>query len=244
MKNITGALTILGCIAVCMAAAAIHADITVFSDPVFPYRIACKTEWVQDTKNDSTFILKNSASGKKTRFQLQKYPIDTSYDVNAKEWSRLRWAVNKELAIGMGQLIFWDTLASKKLGNYRAFELFAFFSQKSDSASGGTTIWWAEYSRWTDHDGFGYLASVIGDTTDVKTNYNNGSYRALMDSINISQLTTIAQPRGAEFSRPVLTPVSTSSTAWYAVSGRTLRSSVRHHGAITVKGTMKRLSIK
>jgi hypothetical protein len=166
----------------------LNAETMVFQDEAFPYRIVCKPEWTETLKNDSMLTLNNSDSGKKTRLQLKKYPIDSTYDTSTYEWSRLNYAINKELAIGFGKLLFVDTGATKKIGEYRAFEMFAFFSESTSTQ----TIWWAEYARWTEHDGFGYLVSIIGDTTEMRDNYI--VYQSLMDSVSLGSLTTALLP--------------------------------------------------
>jgi hypothetical protein len=215
-----------------------RAENTVFVDAAFPYRIVCVSGWVQELKNDSMLLLKNSAAGKKTRLQLQKYSVDTGYDINNKDWSRLRFAINKELALAVGKLIFVDTSASKKLGNLRAFEIFAFFSQITDR----DTMWWAEYSRWTDRNGFGYLASIIGDTTDMKTNYS--SYKALLDSTNISQLNTGVITQERRIQKAVQRGFPSSSSAWYTLSGRETRGRTEQPNTILVKKNMKQFLVR
>ena len=166
----------------------LNADTQVFQDEAFPYRIVCKPEWTETTKNDSMLTLNYSAPGKKTRLQLKKYPIDSTYDTTTFEWSRLNYAINKELAIGFGRLIFVDTGATKKVGEYRAFEMFAFYSESTATQ----IVWWAEYARWTEHDGYGYLVSIIGDTTEMRENY--AVYKTLMDSISLGDLPTALLP--------------------------------------------------
>ena len=165
----------------------VRAENLIFSDSVFPYRIVCKPEWAEVIKNHSMFVLDNTIPGKKTRFQLKKYKIDTTYNFDNKEWSRLNYAINKKMAFNFGRLIFTDTGSAKKLGNHRAYELFAFFSQVPET----DTVWWAEYSRWTDHDGVGFLVSIIGDTLDMKENY--ATYKTLFDSISITGITSVAR---------------------------------------------------
>jgi hypothetical protein len=211
----------------------VQAETTVFVDATFPYRIVCKTGWLQELKNDSMLILKNSASGKKTRLQLQKYSMDSGYDVNNKDWSRLRYAINKELATAVGQLIFVDTSAQKKLGNSRAFEIFAFFSEKSNNK----TLWWAEYSRWTDYNGSGYLASIIGDTTDMKENYVH--YKALMDSVSLSQLPTKAGSQWVVRTLATQPHAASLSSVWYDILGRNTNGATRQPNVVLVKKNLK-----
>jgi hypothetical protein len=218
----------------------VSAENAVFVDAAFPYRIVCKAGWAQEMKNDSMLIVKNSSAGKKTRLQLQKYSIDSGFDLSNKGWSRLRFAVNKELATNIGQLMWFDTTTNKKLGNYRAFELCAYYSEKSDNG----TLWWAEYSRWTDHDGFGYLASVIGDTADIRQNCTT-IYKAILDSISISQLGTGVISKGPDFLRSSEPGNSAAfATPWYDVSGKAMR---RHGGiqnAVMVNKNSKRLLLR
>jgi hypothetical protein len=227
------------CILLFMIVPVVQAENTVFADAAFPYRIVCKTGWGQETKNDSLLVLKNTATGKKTRLQLQKYSIDTGYDFNSQDWSRLRFAVNKELASNLGQLMWFDSLPNKKLGNYRAFEICAFFSEKS----GAGATWWGEYSRWTDHDGFGFLASIISDTADIRAN-TTVIYKALLDSISISQLSARAISQGPAFPKATVQRFTISSSTWYDALGRHTYSYSRQPGAILVKKDLKQLLMK
>jgi hypothetical protein len=231
--------TVKTCILLFMIIPVASAENAVFTDAAFPYRIVCKTGWIQETKNDSLFVLKNTASGKKTRLQLQKYSIDTGYDFTSQDWSRLHFAVNKELASNIGQLMWFDSLPNKKLGNYRAFEICAFFSEKS--ATG--TIWWGEYSRWTDHGGFGYLASIIGDTADIRAN-TTAIYKALLDSISISQLGTGAISHGPGFPKAATQRFSIPSSTWYNALGRYTYGTSRQRSAILVKKDLKQLLMR
>jgi hypothetical protein len=222
-----------------MIAFVVAAENTIFTDPTFPYRIVCKTVWVQEAKNDSLVLLKNSAAGKKTQLRLQKYSIDTAIDFNSYSWSRIRFAVNKELASTIGQLMWFDSLANKKLGNYRAFEICAFFTEKSTT---GTT-WYGEYSRWTDHGGYGYLASVIGDTADIRANTTT-TYKALLDSISIPQLNTQTILQGPGFPAMSLQRFSGSPLPWHDVLGRTAYYyNSRQPDAIVVKKNLKQLRV-
>jgi hypothetical protein len=158
----------------------------VFSDPAFPYRVVCNPEWVEDGKNDSVLYLKNTEAGKKTRLQLQKYTVDSWYDSNNNGWSRFRFDINYSFILGVGTIGSIDSTQNKKLGGARAFEIFAYYWEKSDNG----TVWWAEYVRWTDFNGIGYMASIIGDTLDMKTNVKNKTYIALLDSITLAQFST------------------------------------------------------
>jgi hypothetical protein len=162
----------------------IPANARIFLDDSFPYRIVCAPEWVETHKSDSTLILDKVSAGTKTRFQLKKYRIDSTFNRDTRDWSRLNFAINKELAVQFGKLVFVDTSATKKLGDYRAFEMFAFFSESTSTQK----VWWADYCRWTDHDGYGFLVSIIGDTISMKQNYT--AYKTLFDSISISRINT------------------------------------------------------
>jgi hypothetical protein len=220
----------------------VWAENTVLVDPAFPYRIIYGTGWVQDVKNDSTLRLKTSAPGKKTRFQLQKYVIDTSrYDsINRANlmWSRLSYVVNKELATKAGQVIWVDSTANKKLGNYRAFELIAYYSEKSTTG----TLWWAEYSRWTDHNGFGYLASIIGDTNDIMDDQNYASYKALMDSVSLSHFTTVLN--NSKFILTTTKRFDNTPLHWYNVLGRNLPQRTENPTMILMNKNSKRCLIR
>ena len=161
-----------------------NAQVRVLLNESFPYRIVCEHDWVETVTNDSTLVLDHVSSGTKTRFQLKKYGIDSTFNHETFEWSRLSFAINKEWAIQIGKLVFVDTGATKQLGGFRAFEMFAFFAESTATQK----VWWAEYCRWTDHDGFGYLVSIIGDTLEMKQNYQ--TYKTLFDSISISRIYT------------------------------------------------------
>ena len=226
---------------------AVYAENYVYEDAAFPYRIVCNSGWVVESKTDSTLILKNQAPGKKTQFQMRKYQIDSSYDSASmanKDWSRLRFALNKELVFNFGKLVFIDTSVAKKLGDSRAFEIFAFLSARPDSQSSSSdtqTVWWGEYSRWTDHDGFGYLASIIGDTSDMKQNY--AAYKAFMDSIDILNLNTSANYKRVLSVRNPVHVLPASQSEWHNLLGRQVKGSLPCSRSIVVKKNTKRLVI-
>jgi hypothetical protein len=228
------------CIAFFFLSLVVSAENTIFVDAAFPYRIVCRTGWVQETKNDTVLILKNSSAGKKTRLQLQKYSIDSGFDLSNNGWSRLRFAVNKELATNIGRLMWFDSTTNKKLGSYRAFELCAYYSEKSDNG----ILWWAEYSRWTDHNGFGYLASIIGDTSDIRQNCTT-IYKTILDSISISQLSTDVISNRLVFF-PSNEPGNSAAfvTPWYDVSGKAMRRHGGIHNAVMVNKNSKRLLLR
>ncbi len=220
----------------------VRAETAVMVDAAFPYRIICGTQWIQELKSDSLLQLKNTATGKKTRFQLHKYTIDTvQYDSLSRTnqtWSRLRYAVNYKLAQTAGRVIRVDSTANKKLGKYRAFELVAYFSEKS----GTGTLWWAEYSRWTDHNGSGYLASIIGDTLDILNNENFTNYKALLDSISLSRLTTTLNY--SRFMETTSKSFDKFSAHSYNVLGRDVPERLHTPAMILMKKNMKRCLIR
>lgn len=215
-----------------------NADIRVFLDEYFPYRIVCKPEWNETLKNDSTLILDKVTTGRKTRFQLKKYVIDSTFNRQTMEWSRLNFAINKELAVGFGKLVFVDTGTMKKLGDYRAFEMFAFFSESTATQK----VWWAEYCRWTDHDGFGFLASIIGDTIEMKQNYS--TYKALLDSMSVSQMhTAVVGGRSVADLRLSRDP-STRSPPRHDLLGRLLPASIKKSNQLLIDKKIRQCPIR
>jgi hypothetical protein len=214
------------------------AQIRVFQDEFFPYRIVCKPEWVETLKNDSTLILDKVSSNTKTRFQLKKYRIDSTFDRETMEWSRLNFAINKELAVNFGKLVFVDTGAAKKLGTFRAFEMFAFYSESTATKK----VWWADYCRWTDHDGYGFLVSIIGDTIDMKQNYT--TYKAIFDSLSISRIDVeIAQGGRAVCLPATRTPLPLSPPR-HDLLGRIVPSTIRKGNLFIVGKKNQRCRIR
>jgi hypothetical protein len=130
--------------------------------------------------------------------------------------------------------VFVDTGATKKLGDYRAFEMFAFFSESTATQK----VWWAEYCRWTDHDGFGFLASIIGDTIEMKQNYT--TYKALLDSMSVSQMhTVVVWGRSAAGLRVSRDP-STRSPPRHDLLGRSIPSSITLTNRMLIGKTIQR----
>jgi hypothetical protein len=204
---------------VCLIVLAANAGNTVLTNENFPYRIVCTSEWIQQEKSDTLLILKNTAPGKQTRLQLKKYDIDSGFDKETKEWSRLRYFVNHDIISSFGKIIFVDTAASKKLGGYRAYEIFSFFWEKTDES----TLWLAEYVRWTDNNGSGYMASIIGDTADMKENIKNKNYKNLLDSISLSQFSSSTRLNDFKYNKILLKPEISEAPAWYDFLGRNVR---------------------
>lgn len=151
----------------------------IYEDSGFAFRVDLMNNWELDQQNDSVYFFKDTTPGKKTIMHIKKYFIDTSYNYSTHEWSRLSFAINKEFAQETGKIIYSDTSTQIKLGNLRAYELFAFYSQNVNDKK----VCWAAYSRWTDKDSTGYLVSIIGDTSELKNNLS--IFSSIMDNIMI-----------------------------------------------------------
>lgn len=185
-----------------------------FEDLKFGFRIFLSDNWSLEQNNDSNYYFKDTNQEKKTRLQLKKYVLDTSYNFDIQEWSQLSLAINKEIAVKTGKIIFSNTGSSVKLGEFQAYELFAYFSQSVDN----DIVWWAAYSRWTDTGGFGYLVSIIGDTTELKSNYN--LYKSILDQIEILPLITAINHQRVNHTH---TPVHfIAKQKWFDLMGRTI----------------------
>lgn len=154
-------------------------DAAIYEDSKFAIKIDLFENWNIELKKDDEYYFRDTLPGKKTRLHLKKYSIDSSYGFETMQWTLYSFAINKSLAEKNGKVIFSDTSISKRLGDLRAFELFSFFSQVVENKN----VCWAEYARWTEKNGTGYYVSIIGDTTELKTEFNK--YKALMDNIQI-----------------------------------------------------------
>jgi hypothetical protein len=245
MKKVTGIvrapLAVMSILIAIVSVIAVSAETKIFSDAVFPYRVVCKPEWVEDGKNDSVLYLKNTGMGKKTRLQLQKYAVDSWFDFNNNGWSRFRFDINYSFILGVGTIGFIDSTQNKKLGGSHAFEIFAYYWEKN----GGGTLWWAEYVRWTDFNGVGYMASIIGDTLDMKENVRNKNYVALLDSITLAQFITGTVSK--KNLHPIIVNQYQNSTEmiWYDMLGRNLQNYYgRQPVTISVRKNEKLCTIK
>lgn len=203
----------------CLIVLAANAGSFTITNESFPYRVVCTSDWIQQEKNDTLLVLDKETLGMKTRFQLKKYDVDSGFDKETKEWSRFRYFVNHTIISQFGKIIFVDTAASKKLGGYRAYEIFAFFWEKTDE----TTLWLAEYVRWTDNNGSGYMASIIGDTLDMKENIRNKSYVQFLDSIILSQVSSTNRTHEAGGKKVIIKTIATKAPVWYDVLGRSVQ---------------------
>jgi hypothetical protein len=220
----------------------LSAESKVFTSESLPCRIVCKSEWVEQERNDSVLFLKNSTPGKKTRLQLKKYVTDTGYDTSNNEWSRWRYAINTSMIDQFGKIGFSDSTSGKKLGGYRAFEIFAFYWEKTDAQ----TLWWAEYIRWTDFNGIGYMAQIIGDTLDMKENVINKNYVNMLDSITFSLFATKTKsPETNSTANFSFRQHTAASPDWYDFLGRNLRSlNYQKPDMIIVKKNIKRCIVR
>jgi hypothetical protein len=203
----------------CLIVFAANAGSSTITNEKFPYRVVCTSDWVQQERNDTLLVLDKTTSEKKTRFQLKKYDVDSGFDKETKEWSRFRYFVNHTIISQFGKIIFVDTAASKKLGGYRAYEIFAFFWEKTDE----TTLWLAEYVRWTDNNGFGYMASIIGDTLDMKENIRNKSYVQFLDSIILSQASSSNRVYETGGKKMIIKAAAAKTPVWFDVLGRSVQ---------------------
>jgi hypothetical protein len=156
-----------------------RAETFVYTDPQFPYKITCRQEWVEVTKDDSTFEMKKKGTGKVPHMLVKKYVIDTSFDITTNEWSRWSFAVNEEYAGKIGKIGRIDSSSTKKIGALRAFEIYSYYNLEVD----GKPVRWAQYDRWAELNRTGFLVSVIADSVDMTTNFS--SYKSMLDSMNL-----------------------------------------------------------
>jgi hypothetical protein len=213
----------------------------VFLDTFFPYRVVCAPVWVEREKNDSLFILQDSSPGKKTQMQLRRYPIDSGVISEPMNWSRLNFMVNRELASGVGRILWEDSGSTIKLGELRAFELFALYSQKV----GNNTVWWAEFCRWTERNNYGYLAVIMGDTSDLKLDLGGTAsiYQSMMDSIDIMDFsTTVVAP--SRHSSPVVIRKTQALTTGFDLLGRKEPPHKLHRSALLLRKGEKTLLLR
>ena len=213
------------------------AENLIFEDTSFPYRVVCEPGWVEVEKNDSMLILDNTAPDKKIRMELYRYTIDTSGQTKHINWAEFNFSINKELTYSFGRLVFFDTTAIKQLGGYHAYELFAILSDSSE------TIWWAEYDRWAKHDNFGYFATILGDTGDMKENLP--VYTAMMDSISFVPANTPLIEHGRKsYRRPLVEQYTGVVYRWHDLLGREIAAVYRHRNKLLVGKRVRRCPVK
>lgn len=213
------------------------AEEQVFTNTTFPYRVVCKPEWVEVQKNDTVLILENSTPGKKTRMEMYRHTLDTVSAVKHINWASLNFYITKELTYSFGKLVFFDTSAIKKLGGYRAYELYAMLSDSTKKT------WWAELNRWAKSEKYGYLVTIFGDTSDMKENYS--TYSAMMDSINFDYSSSLHLPY---FNKNQINlsiqKHSTTSNRCYTLLGREIVITDRYRNNLLVTKGTKRCTLR
>lgn len=202
---------------VLMIAGVASAEMKVFTDASFPYRVISPSTWVEKEKNDSLFVLQDMTEGKKTRLKLTRYNIDTSVIKDTTNWSCVNYIVNHDMANRLGNVIWDDTSRSVRIGDLRAFELCAFYTQEL----GDEVVKWAELCRWTERNNYGYCIELVGDTLDLMNNFlqENSSYMALMDSISIMELAATGTMRPQTQYRMTILR-SRGVAEWYDLLGK------------------------
>lgn len=227
--------TIAALAAVCMP---VFSENLVLLNDAFPYRVVSSPGWVESLKNDSVLILDYNVSGKRNQFRLERHKIDTTSNLQNREWSRLQYTVNKEFAAEVGRQVYADSGQEIKFGGCQAYEMFAYYSR----SEGGGVVWWADYARWTEKDGYGFLASIIGDTLEMKRNLE--THRAFLDSISLTRLSTAALPRPHDgtVTRTAGTAPSVNSGA-FDLLGRMLPVYVRHNGIVLAPKQARRCPV-
>lgn len=164
------------------------ADLVQYADAAFPYRIACKQEWQEVTRNDSMLLLANSTPGSKIFFRLKKFAIDTTFfSLEDREWSRFQFSSNMGLGDVVGRIWSSDSGATVKIGSLLAYKYFAYFKVIYDS----DTVWLAEYDWWTESNGAGYLVSLFGDTLTMANDLT--AYKDVVDSVRIGNYAVSAR---------------------------------------------------
>lgn len=209
----------------------------VFTNATFPCKVVCTSEWVEVQKNDSVLILKNSTPGKKTRMEMYRYTLDTVGVVKNINWAAFNFYITKELTYSFGKLVFFDTSAVKKLGGYRAYELYAMLSDSTKKT------WWAELNRWAKNEKYGYLVTIFGDTTDMKENYS--TYSAMVDSIHFDFSSALKLPPFNKNQRNLsLQKSSVTNNSWHTLLGREVTTTDRYRNNFLVTKRMKRCPVR
>lgn len=213
----------------------LFAENQVFTNPSFPCRVVCESGWNEIQKNDSVLILEKSTFGKKTRMEILRYTIDTTGIAKYIDWAAFNFTINKELVYSFGDLIFFDSSESKRLGGYHAYELFAILSDSSK------ITWWAEYDRWAKSEKYGYLATIFGDTTDMKKNI--AAYASMMDSISFGY-SNIHQPYNSKKRCLLIQNSPMTIDKWHDLLGRKVVIVDRFRNSLLVTKKVKRCPVK
>ncbi|MBN1578120.1 MAG: hypothetical protein JW913_16280 [Chitinispirillaceae bacterium] len=195
------------------------AENTLYTDNSFPYRVVCQPEWQETEKNDSVFVIEKGERGSKVCLKLIRYHIDSSFNLENREWSRMQFSINKHWADNFGRLWYVDSGMTISVGSLPAYEVFSYFYQTIDSQ----VVWWAEYNRWIENNGAGYLVSLFGDTAEVVENFS--SYKAMVDSV---RLTVSAMVREFPGGRVRYSLVRETPGIFYDLLGRAGIETLKH----------------
>jgi hypothetical protein len=209
----------------------------VFTNAMFPYRVVCTSEWVEVEKSDTVLILENNTPGKKTRMEMYRYTLDTTGVVKNINWAAFNFYITKELTYSFGKLVFFDTSAVKKLGGYRAYELYAMLSDSTKKT------WWAELNRWAKSEKYGYLVTIFGDTTDMKENHS--TYSAMLDSIQFDYSSSLHLPYFKKhLNTMTLQKSSVTNNRWHTLLGREVTANNNYRNNLLVAKRMKRCPVR
>lgn len=194
-----------------------------YEDQLMGFKIELGKEWEKTSSNDSQCTFKDTSADGFTSLRFSRYTFDS--EDTAFEWARINFLVNKTITGSLGKVISYDTSASKKVGDHRAFELIGFYCQMPDS------ICWGEYSRWTEVGGFGYSVTVMSDTTTILR--DSIRFKSILDEIIIDPSLRTRSSNSKQ-----MVPLQQSQLekkSWYNLLGRSLPENADRIDAVKVQ---------
>ena len=149
-----------------------EANAKILSDNTFAFQIEVEPQWsmISDPSDSGIYYLRDDTRERKAEISIRKIAIDTISLVEESEYAQVYFLSNLIIARGLGTVQLWDSSNALKVGDLRAYDLFAHYKTNV----GGTTKWYAEYARWCSKDTFVFELTVICD--DLNEIKNNKSY--------------------------------------------------------------------
>jgi hypothetical protein len=150
------------------------------SNTSFAFKAEVPVQWVLSKVDTNSYCISDESKQRKAKIYLQRTYIDTISILEESEYAKTYFISNLSVARSYGKVINWDTSTNLRVGQLRAYDLYAHYKPSGSSSS----IWYAEYGRWCSKNHLLFQITVFSnDTNEIDTHIEE--YVSLLDSIMV-----------------------------------------------------------
>jgi hypothetical protein len=196
------------------------------------YSITLPDTWRRLVRDDSTHSFYDSSAVRGSQIYITRHHRDATVFPTAESWIRAHFVAYK-IAVDYsgfpysGVVLYFDSTASRKLGDLWAPELYAtYLLADTLNPANPPVAAWSDFTKVTAAGNFGYEVYAVGDTADMMA--NAGYYDSLMLTVRITPPSSSVRRAGVARITGIRAHGAYTSSMRVDMLGRQVRSSHTH----------------